>query len=141
MKSAERAAQGLPERVLVVEDDPDTRRMLVAVIADEGFEPIPALDGEHALRTAIAIEPSAIVLDLMLPGTNGQEFVDAYRQHKAAESPIVVVSARQDAQIVAKQIGAREVVPKPLDIDEFGARLRATIEARGEVREAREVRG
>ncbi len=138
MKIADRAAKGLPERVLVVEDDPDTRRMLVAVIADEGFEPIPALDGEHALRTAIAIEPSAIVLDLMLPGTDGQEFVTAYRAQGVAEAPIVVVSARQDAQSVAQQIGARAVVPKPLDISEFGARLRATIDASREVREVRD---
>jgi len=133
MKIAERAAKGLPERVLVVEDDPDTRRMLVAVIADEGFEPIPALDGEHALRTAIAIEPAAIVLDLMLPGADGQEFVNAYRSQSDTESPIVVVSARHDAESVAQQIGADAVVPKPLDVSEFAGRLRATIGARREV--------
>lgn len=133
MKIAERVAKGLPERVLVVEDDPDTRKMLVAVIADEGFEPIPALDGEHALRTAIAIEPSAIVLDLMLPGADGQDFVSAYRAQSAIEAPIVVVSARHDADAVGRELGARAVLPKPLDIAEFVGRLRATIGARREV--------
>ena len=119
----------LPERVLVVEDDPDTRRMLVTAIADEGFEPIPALDAPHALRSALAVEPSAIVLDLMLEGTTGEEFARAYRERSDADAPIVVVSARRDAEAVGKQIGARAVLRKPLDIAELVTRLRGTMAA------------
>lgn len=125
-----RQQQHLPERVLVVEDDPDTRRMLVAAIADEGFEPIPALDGDHALRSALAIEPSAIVLDLMLPGVSGEEFARAYHAATAESAPIVVVSARHDAEKVGRHIGAEAVLPKPLDIAAFVARLRSAIESR-----------
>jgi DNA-binding response OmpR family regulator len=130
MKRTIREQHGLPERVLVVEDDPDTRRMLVSLIADEGFEPIAALDGDHALRTALAVEPSAIVLDLMLPGVSGEEFARAYHEHAHADAPIVVVSARRDAAAVARKIGASAVLPKPLDIAEFVARLRTTMDAR-----------
>jgi DNA-binding response OmpR family regulator len=122
--------RGLPERVLVVEDDADTRLMLVSAIADEGFEAIPALDGQHALRTALAVEPSAIVLDLMLPGINGEEFVRAYREQSDVVAPIVVVSARPDAEAVGKRIRAKAVLPKPLDIGELLARLKATIRTR-----------
>jgi DNA-binding response OmpR family regulator len=129
LKSSVREQRGLPERVLVVEDDPDTRRMLVSAIADEGFEPIPALDGEHALRSALAIEPSAIVLDLMLPDVSGEEFARAYHEQSHADAPIVVVSAKHDAATIGKDIGARAVLPKPLDIAEFIAQLRATIRA------------
>ena len=124
MKSSIRERRGLPQRVLVVEDDADTRQMLVAAIADEGFEPIPALDGQHALRTVLAIEPSAIVLDLMLPGIDGEEFVRAYHRQSTANAPILVVSARPDAEAVARKIGARAVLPKPLDIGELIAGLR-----------------
>jgi DNA-binding response OmpR family regulator len=130
LKKINRERLGLPERVLVVEDDPDTRRMLVSAIADEGFEPIPALDGDHALRTALAVEPSAIVLDLMLPGISGEDFAHAYHEHAHADAPIVVVSARPDAVAVGKKIGARAVLPKPLDIAELIARLRTTMETR-----------
>jgi DNA-binding response OmpR family regulator len=115
--------------VLVVEDDPDTRRMLVSAIADEGYEPIPALDGEHALRSALAIEPSAIVLDLMLPGVSGEEFARAYHEQSRADAPILVVSAKHDAVAIGKGIGASAVLPKPLDIAEFVAQLKATIRA------------
>ena len=130
MKRSARERLGLPERVLVVEDDADTRRMLVSAIADEGFEPIPALDGDHALRTALAVEPSAIVLDLMLPGVSGEDFARAYHEQTRADAPIVVVSARPDAVMVAKQIGAQAVLAKPLDIAELVAHLRTTMALR-----------
>jgi CheY-like chemotaxis protein len=127
VKNSIRQRRGLPQRVLVVEDDADTRQMLVSAIADGGFEAIPALDGQHALRTALAVEPSAIVLDLMLPGVNGEEFVRAYRDQSKTVAPIVVVSARPDAVAVGKKIGARAVLLKPLDIGELLARLNATM--------------
>ncbi|HEX6062204.1 MAG TPA: response regulator [Candidatus Limnocylindria bacterium] len=129
MKNKVREHNGLPERVLVVEDDADTRRMLVSAIADEGYEPIPALDGQHALRTALAIEPSAIVLDLMLPEVSGEEFARAYHERSRSDAPIVVVSARHDAERIGKEIGAAAVLPKPLDIAVFAAKLRSTIRA------------
>ena len=124
-----RDRHGLPERVLVVEDDADTRRMLVSAIADEGYDPIPSLDGQHALRTALAIEPSAIVLDLMLPEVSGEEFARAYHEQSRAEAPIVVVSAKHDAERIGRDIGAAAVLPKPLDIADFVAKLRSTIRA------------
>jgi two-component system, OmpR family, response regulator len=129
LKSSTREQHGLPERILVVEDDPDTRRMLVSAISDEGYEPIPALDGEHALRSALAIEPSAIVRDLMLPGVSGEEFARAYHEQSHAAAPIAVVSAKHDAAAIGKHIGARAVRPKPLDIAKFVAQLQATIRA------------
>jgi DNA-binding response OmpR family regulator len=129
LKNTIRERSGLPQRVLVVEDDPDTRRMLVSAVADEGYEPIAALDGQHALRTALAIEPSAIVLDLMLPVVSGEEFARAYHQQSRADAPIVVVSAKHDAERIGKRIGAAAVLPKPLDIAEFAAKLRSTIRA------------
>ena len=129
MKNTIRERSGLPERVLVVEDDADTRRMLVSAIADEGYEPIPALDGQHALRTALAVEPSAIVLDLRLPEVSGEEFARAYHEQSRGDAPIVVVSAKHDAQRIGKDIGAAAVLPKPIDIAEFVAKLRSTIQA------------
>ena len=130
MKERQRKRKGLPERVLVVEDDEDTRKMLVSAITDEGFEPIPALDGEHALRTALAVEPSAIVLDLMLPERDGEEFAKEYRRQTKLNVPIVVVSARHDAVAIGKRIGALAVFPKPLDLAAFTMGLRSAMHPR-----------
>jgi DNA-binding response OmpR family regulator len=129
VKKIIRDRHGLRERVLVVEDDADTRRMLVSAIADEGYEPIPALDGRHALRSALALEPSAIVLDLMLPEVSGEEFARAYHEQSRADAPIVVLSAKHDADRIGKDIGAAAVLPKPLDIVDLAAKLRSTIRA------------
>ena len=130
MKERQRKRKGLPERVLVVEDDEDTRKMLVSAITDEGFEPIPALDGDHALRTALAVEPSAIVLDLMLPEHDGEEFANEYHRQTKLNAPIVVVSARHDAEAVGKRIGARAVFPKPIDLAAFTLGLKAAMHPR-----------
>lgn len=107
-----------PSRVLVVEDDPDTRRMLVSALSDAGYLAVPALDGRHALRTALAVDPAAIVLDLMLPELSGDEFVREYREHHPAhEAPIVVLSAKRDGAAVAERIGACAFMAKPIDVD------------------------
>lgn len=116
-------------RVLVVEDDADTRRLLVTALAQEGYEPIPALDGHHALRTALVAQPSAIVLDLMLPELDGEEFVRAYRDQLRALAPIVVVSARHDAEQVGAAIGARAVVRKPFQVQDLVAHVAASLQA------------
>ena len=130
MKERQRKRKGLPERVLVVEDDEDTRKMLVSAITEEGFEPIPALDGEHALRTALAVEPSAIVLDLMLSPHDGEEFANEYHRQSTLNAPIVVVSAKHDAVAGAKRIGAQAVFPKPIDLAAFTLGLKAAMHLR-----------
>ena len=115
-------------RVLVVEDDRDTRQLLVSALCDEGYEPIPALDGHHALRSALATGPDAIVLDLMLPEADGAEFVRELRGHAAADvTPIVVVSARHDAAEVAERIGADDCIRKPFDVGQLMERIGAAI--------------
>lgn len=118
-----------PPRVLVVEDDADTRRLLLTALAEEGYEPIPALDGQHALRTALVARPSAIVLDLMLPELDGQEFVRAYRDQLPTNAPIVVVSARHDAERVAAALGARAVLRKPFQVQDLVAHVAASLQA------------
>lgn len=125
-------------RVLVVEDDPDTRRLLVSALSEEGYEPIPALDGRHALRTALAAGPAAILLDLILPEADGEEFVREYRKHvrTATTTPIVVVSARHDAHEVAARIGARACIPKPFEIGQLMERLGTVIRGDANARAA-----
>lgn len=115
-------------RVLVVEDDRDTRLLLISALCDEGYEPIPALDGRHALRSALATEPDAIVLDLMLPEADGADFVRELRGHGEADvAPIVVVSARHDATEVAERIGADACIRKPFEVGQLIDRIGAVI--------------
>lgn len=131
MSDAEDPRPAAP-RVLVVEDDADTRTLLVAALSEEGYDPIPALDGRHALRSALATGPSVIVLDLMLPEADGAEFVREYQAHErsAEHTPIVVVSARHDAAEVAKRIGARDCIKKPFEVSNLIKRIGSAIGGR-----------
>jgi two-component system KDP operon response regulator KdpE len=105
-------------RVLVVEDDAPTRRMLVQFLRDEGFETFGAHDGAHAVRAASARQPDVIVLDLGLPVLDASGFVARWRPHPGApDVPIVGVSALPHGDALARELGAAAFFPKPLDLD------------------------
>lgn len=85
MERPDRAARRL--RVLVVEDDDETRLMLREALSDEGFDVITAHDGAHALRTVAAGRPDAIVLDFDLPELSGPDAVEEWRTRRPVARP------------------------------------------------------
>lgn len=111
----------MKRRVLVIEDDPDERRLIVESLAERGMDVIAAVDGLHALRTALAVSPAVVVLDLALPELDGVAFVQQWRERfpEAREVPVVVVSGRSDAREVGALIGAQRVFGKPFLVDDL----------------------
>src|SRR5438094_9613893 len=111
----------LKRRVLVIEDDPDVRKLITESLRAAGLDALPAVDGAQALRTALARTPAAVVLDLGLPDFDGAEFVARWRERRPAaqDIPIVVVSGREDRREVAGLLGARRVFGKPFEVDEL----------------------
>ena len=101
-------------RVLVVDDDPDIRELLCAVLQDDGWEARPAVNGKAALAVLEHWKPDLIVLDLMMPVMDGWTFADRMRERW--KIPIVVLSAANNVEAHARQLGAVAVVPKPFDI-------------------------
>ena len=84
-----------PLRVLVVDDDDSTRKMLTQFFNDEGFETLAAENGAHALAVASADEPDVIVLDMGLPVLDASGFARQWeRRENAVEIPIVAIRAR-----------------------------------------------
>jgi DNA-binding response OmpR family regulator len=108
-------------RVLVIEDDPDGRRLIVEALTERGIDVIAAVDGLHALRTALAVSPSVVVLDLALPEMDGATFIGQWRERypEASHVPVVVVSAKSDAREIGSRIGARRVFGKPFVVDDL----------------------
>ena len=107
-------------RVLLVEDDDDTRRLIEQELGEAGYEVIPALDGHHALRLATAARPKVLLVDLGLPVMGGDEFVRRWRLSPATQdAAIVIVSGREDARAVAESLGVRTLIPKPFRIEEL----------------------
>lgn len=107
-------------RVLVVDDEPMVRETLGQVLSDEGYMVDLAVDGETALECVHAVRPDAILLDLMMPGMNGRQFLQALRQEPAyANVPVMIMTAVHGLEVNLATMGASEVVEKPFDVDEL----------------------
>jgi len=110
--------------VLIVEDDPDTRTMLAALLATAGFHAVAAEDGLEALHLLRAVRhrapktPCLILLDLKMPRLGGQEFRRAQLDDPVvANVPVAVMSGASDVQQRAEALGAVATVAKPIDFD------------------------
>jgi two-component system, OmpR family, KDP operon response regulator KdpE len=125
-------------RVLVVDDDAQILRAVRAALQARGYEVATAMNGETALETAAAENVEVVVLDLSLPGIDGQEVIRRVREF--SEVPILVLSVResQDEKVHALDSGADDYVTKPFAIGELLARLRA-LERRSHPEEAMPV--
>ena len=105
--------------ILVVEDDPDIRDALAAVLETEGYDVAKASDGQEALgQLRTSATPSLILLDLYMPVMNGWAFrAEQLRDPKLASIPVVVVSADSRVANRAADLGAAGWVGKPIDFD------------------------
>jgi CheY-like chemotaxis protein len=105
-------------RILVVEDDDDVRQSLVQLLRGEGFDGVAAASGEEALAQLRAgLRPCVILLDLMMPGMNGWQFIEEQQGHPGfGQIPVVVVSAYGSAEGV-RSAGAADYVRKPIDVE------------------------
>jgi two-component system, OmpR family, response regulator MtrA len=112
---------------LVVDDDPALAEMLGIVLRTEGFEPSFVADGDRALAAFRSTKPDLVLLDLMLPGTDG---VDVCRQIRAESgTPIVMLTARGDTVdvVLGLEVGADDYIVKPFKPKELVARMRARL--------------
>jgi len=109
----------MPKRVLLVDDDPDTRGWMSGYLAELGYEPHVALDGDHALRSAIALRPELILLDVFLPSPAfALQFAARYRDRVPPDrrAPIIAMSASDQLPTLAQQIGASDTLAKPFEL-------------------------
>lgn len=114
-------------RILVVEDDLGIARAVRAYLEKEGFEVDVVTDGLLALQRALAEAPLLIVLDWMLPGLDGLEFMRRLRQEQ--HTPIIMLTARieENDRILGLEFGADDYVTKPFSPRELVARVKAVL--------------
>jgi two-component system, OmpR family, KDP operon response regulator KdpE len=113
--------------ILVVDDEPQIRRVLRATLAREGYEVIEARNGLEAVELTVKERPDLILLDFNMPEMNGVE--TCRRLRLSFEGPIIMVTVRsaQQDKVVALDSGADDYVVKPFAIDELKARIRAAL--------------
>jgi two-component system phosphate regulon response regulator OmpR len=115
------------DRVLVVDDDPELRNLLSEYLADVGFVVDLAGDREQMRRAMHRAEPDVVVMDLMLPGTDGLTLTREIRA--TSNVPILMLSARGEEidRVVGLEVGADDYLAKPFSPRELLARLRALL--------------
>src|SRR5580765_6421049 len=109
----------MKKRVLVVEDDLNLSALLRENLLFEGFEVNCVADGNLVLSTAKTFMPDLVVLDIMLPNTNGFELCEALRQHW--QTPVLILTAKNQKadRLRGLHLGADDYVAKPFDLDEL----------------------
>jgi signal transduction histidine kinase/CheY-like chemotaxis protein len=110
-------------RVLIVEDDPSSVRLLQAYLAESGYEVTVAPDGERGLELARADPPAAILLDVLLPGIDGWEVLRHLKSDPAVRDVPVVIVTVVDERNVGLALGAVDYFVKPIEREALIARL------------------
>ena len=128
--------------VLIVDDEPNIRRMVGALLASEGFEVREAADGESGVTRALELEPDLVLLDLMIPGTmDGMAVLERLRS-RFPELPVIMMSGRAglaDA-VKATRLGAVNFLEKPLTPEGVLLALTSALELRMARRERSALR-
>lgn len=113
-------------KALVAEDDPGIRRLIAGLLTLDGWDVREASDGAEAVAIAGDWHPDAVVIDVMMPGTDGLTAVRELRS-EGDDCAVLVVSARYGVEQDAMDAGADDFVAKPFDPDDLSARARAAL--------------
>jgi len=113
--------------VLVVDDEPIVREVVVRYLAREGHRTLEAADGREARDAIERSEPDLVVLDVMLPGVDGLELCRWIRS--SSELPVIMLTARGEEadRVVGLELGADDYVTKPFSPRELAARVRSVL--------------
>ena len=114
-------------KILVVDDDPQIRRVMKATLVGHNYEVIEARTGEDALETMPKESPNLILLDMNMPGMSGLDTCRAIRA--GSDTPVIILSVRntEKDKVAALDAGADDYVTKPFGIEELLARIRAAL--------------
>src|ERR1700740_1409019 len=115
------------QTVLVVDDEPIVQDVVVRYLERDGFRTLTASDGDSARSLIEEREPSLVVLDVMLPGTDGLTLCRWIRERSGL--PVILLTARGEEadRIVGLELGADDYVTKPFSPRELAARVRSVL--------------
>lgn len=116
-----------PKRVLLVDDDQSIIEVQKMYFEKEGYMVSTCMQGDKALAAFETFNPDIIILDLMLPGMDGNDICREIR--KVSDVPIIMLTARTDTldKIIGLELGADDYVPKPFEPKELLARVKAVL--------------
>ena len=116
-----------PPRVLIVDDDSRDRQLMRVMLDTEGYLLETAADGEEALRIVRTNAPDLILLDVLMPGTDGYEVARRIKAQAASRNiPVILITALddRDARLRGLEAGAEDILSKPIDSVEIRIKVR-----------------
>ena len=119
------------QEILVVEDDLAIRRLVKKVLLRCGYRVEEAADGIEAVLKIGVREYNVIILDLMMPNLDGFAFMNTLSEHEPARLKNIIVTSAASPNVIQERIRGTpfDLLPKPFDIDDLIARVRACISA------------
>ena len=131
----EEIKKGLPKKILVVDDNNDSRELVVKVLKNRGYEMIEAIDGEDALEKAVSEKPDLILMDISIPKLNGYEVTKRLKSlEEVKEIPVVALTAHAMKGDRAKAIeaGCEGYISKPINVRELPAQIKSYLRGKWE---------
>ena len=122
----------MAHHILIIEDDADINGLLKRILEEAGYETGQAFSGTEAAFYVERKTPDLILLDLMLPGMSGEEFLEKMREKNAAV-PVIVLSAKSALKdkVALLKLGADDYITKPFEPEEVAARVEAALRRSG----------
>jgi DNA-binding response OmpR family regulator len=121
----------MSDRVLAIDDEPGVLRLIARALRSEGMEADTATNGEEGLRLALRGSYDVVILDLLMPGTDGMSVLGRLMRLRPGQA-LIVVSCLTDtaSKVRCLEMGADDYLPKPFVLDELLARVKARIRAK-----------
>lgn len=116
--------------ILIIEDDNDIRSLIVYNLEKNGFKIIEADNANDALISLEEVNIDAILLDIMLPGLNGIQFLEIIRRKEnTSRTPVIIISAKNAEHdiISALEKGADDYLPKPFSMEMLNAKIKSVL--------------
>ncbi len=128
----------MPEKILIVDDDMETLRLIGMMLQRQGYEIAAANTGELALATAVKDKPSLIILDIVMPGMDGYHIARELRKNpECTRIPILMFTAKNqvDDKVAGYGAGADDYLTKPVHPAELNAHVRALLSRKQKLRD------
>ena len=134
----------MSEKILIVDDDLDTLRLVGLMLQRQGYQISAATNGQQGLEKAFDEDPDLILLDVMMPDIDGYEVTRRLRQNPSTiETPILMFTAKAqlDDKVVGFEVGVNDYLTKPTHPSELQARVKSLLARVGEKKESKSSTG
>jgi two-component system cell cycle response regulator DivK len=131
----EEREKGPSKRILIVDDNQDSRELVVKVLKNKGYEMIEATDGEEAIEKAVGERPDLILLDISIPKLDGYEVTRRLKSRdEFKETPIVALTAHamKGDRAKALEAGCEGYISKPINIRELPDQVKSYLRGKWE---------